>query len=148
MLQDTRGEASHRPVAHPGEDHVAQLVEEGGAELQGPVGQQERARQDEGIERDPFEGVHDLLEDQRDTHVGQLRQHQTTDRQGGASPKLPQIGEHRPQVMPVTAITVGALGGGDTLHQGPVALGRGGCHLAGLETGSITTRKFGGDEAG
>ncbi len=116
VLQHPGGEPAHGPVAHPGEDHVAQLVEQGGTELERPVGQQQGDRQHQRLRLWILEGVHDLLEHDRNAHVGDLGQDQTGQRQQRPAAELPQEGQHAAQVVQIAAVPMDAFGGEDVAH--------------------------------
>ena len=103
-------EPAHGAVADLGEDRVAQLVEEGRRHLERAVGRQQGHRQHEPRVPAGVEGVDDRLEDQRNAHVGDLREQQRGEREQHPAPVLPDVGQHRPHVPEVVPVLVGLFG--------------------------------------
>jgi hypothetical protein len=93
MLEHPGRQTPHRPVADLGEDDVAQLVEQRGAELQHAVGRKQRQRQHRchhgRIVFRVLEELDDVLEDDGDADIGDLRQHQAAERKQRTAAKLP-----------------------------------------------------------
>jgi hypothetical protein len=142
MVEHLGRETAHRAIAHPREDHVAQLVEERGAELERTVGDQERQGQDKHLVRRRFEGIDDIAQHQGHTDVGHLRRDQTGQRQERTPAELPEVGQHPAEVVPVTSIGVDGLGRGDSVHASLLSVKRGN-HVGRLssEMSSISVRR-------
>ena len=123
MGQHPCRQAAHRPVAHLGEHHVPQFVEQACAELKQPVGDQQRHRhaQRQLVQRCLFEEIDESLEHQRDADVGGLRQYQAAQGKQRAAAKFPQKGQHAAQVVPIPTILVDLRRRSGAVHHDKIA---------------------------
>ncbi len=103
MLHHPQGDMAHGPMAHPGKDHIAQLLKQAVGRPQGAIGDEQKQRQIEHHVLAP-EAIDDLLQYQGHPHIGQLRQDQAAHGHPDAPAIAPQIGQKQAEVAPVLAI--------------------------------------------
>ena len=100
VLEHLERHAPDRALRDLGEHRVAQFTEQGVAETQQAVCDQEEYRQRQhGLRR--IEGIHDLLQHQRHGDVRHLGQGQKQQRQHHPPAELPQVGQQRFDGFPV-----------------------------------------------
>ena len=90
VFQHLHRDLAHGAVAHAREDRIAQFVEQRAGQLEGAVAEQQDQRQRQGGVLAGIQIVDDVLQHQRDADIGDLRQHQETERQQHAAAVGPQ----------------------------------------------------------